>query len=102
MHQNALTVRIIGFVGSTILTLAAFFIVVRPDFFHFDIPMAVLAIIILAVVQFILQSICFIHLWGEKGPKWNLVVFASTLSIIFIIIFFSIWIMGHLEHHYTM
>lgn len=98
MHKT-LASRIIGFVASLILTLIAFFIVVRPDFFHMGIRMSILALLILAVLQFIVQSICFLNIWGEKGPRWNLVIFVSTLSIVLIIIVFSIWIMNHLNYN---
>lgn len=99
MHQKALTLRIIGFVASLLLTLGAFLIIFRPDVFHLDARMAVLAIISLAVLQSIIQYICFLSLKREKGPRWNFGVFASTISIILIIILFSIWIMDRLDYN---
>ena len=98
MHKT-LTSRIVGFVASLVFTAVAFLIVVRPDFFHFGAGMDLVAIYILAVLQFIAQSICFLNVLGEKGPRWNLVVFLSTLSIVLIIIVFSIWIMNHLDYN---
>lgn len=90
--------RLIGFVASLILTGAAFFIFFRPDFFHLEMKMNIVAIFILAILQCSVQSIFFLHILSEKGPRWNLVVYASTISIIFIIIFFSIWIMDTLNY----
>ena len=98
MHHK-LSLRITGFIASLILTLAAYFIIVSPEFFNFDIKIAIIVIFILALIQSFVQLIFFINVWKEKGPLWNLGVFISTVSIIFIIIFFSIWIMNHLNYN---
>jgi cytochrome o ubiquinol oxidase subunit IV len=90
--------RFVGFVASLILTGASFFIFFRPDFFHLEMKMNIVFIFTLAILQCTVQSIFFLHILSEKGPRWNLVVYASTISIIFIIIFFSIWIMDTLNY----
>lgn len=90
--------RFIGFVASLILTGAAFLIFFQPDFFHLSMKMNIMVIFIFAILQCSVQSIFFLHILSEKGPRWNLVVYASTVSIIFIIIFFSIWIMDSLNY----
>ncbi|HEY2811686.1 MAG TPA: cytochrome C oxidase subunit IV family protein [Rhabdochlamydiaceae bacterium] len=97
--QLTVTSRIIGLVGSLLLTLAAFFIILHPELFHLKMGMAVIAIFILALLQFLVQSIFFLNLWNEKGPRWNLLVFVSTVSIIIIIIVGTLWIMHHLDCH---
>lgn len=94
-----LTLRIIGLFASLILTLAAYFIILYPTWLHLENKMATLVIFILAIIQSIVQLMCFINLWREKGPLWNLYVFASTVSIMFVIIFFSIWIMDRLNYN---
>jgi len=101
MH-TALTPRIIGYVGSLILTIAAFFIVLYPEFFHLNTQIATTTLLCLALVQAAVQSIFFLNILSEKGTRWNLVVFASTISIILIIIVFSIWIMNHLNYNMMM
>jgi cytochrome o ubiquinol oxidase operon protein cyoD len=98
MHRE-LSLRVTGFIASLILTLAAYFIILNPDFFHFDIKTAIIVIFIFALVQALAQLIFFINVWKEKGPLWNLSVFISTVSIIFVIIFFSVWIMNHLNYN---
>lgn len=102
MHQKTILFRIIGYVASLLLTLGAFFIVLRPDFFNLGFKDAVLIIIIFALLQFLFQFVFFLDLWREKGSHWNLIVFASTISIILIIITFSIWIMNHLNYRMMM
>lgn len=98
MHYN-LSSRVTGFLASLMLTLVAYFIILTPSFFNLDIHAAVLIIFSLALLQSLVQLIFFIDVWNEKGWIWNLGVFISTASIIFIIIFFSIWIMNHLNYN---
>lgn len=99
--EKSLASRTIGFAASLILTLTAFLIIYNPGFFHLGAGAAINVILILALVQSIVQSIFFLNVLSEKGTRWNLVVFASTISIILIIIVFSIWIMHHLNYNMT-
>ncbi len=91
--------RVFGFVASLLLTIAAFTIIVSPELLHLKTEAAVILIFVMAVLQFTVQSFCFLHIWKEKGARWNMVVFFSTLSIILIIILFSIWVMDHLNEN---
>ena len=86
----------IGFVLSLLLTLSAYLIVVEhlvPDAF------IVFAIASLAFMQFIVQMIFFLHLDKEDGPRWNLIVFISTASIVLTVVAGSLWIMNHLNYN---
>lgn len=98
MNQKTLTGRLIGFVASLILTLTAFLIAVRPEF-NLGTQGTIIAIFILALLQFVVQTVFFLNLLSEEGPRWNLFVFLSTLSIIVIIVLGSIWIMNHLNYN---
>lgn len=97
--SHELSLRATGFIVSLLLTLATYFIIQNPGVFNFDLKMAVIAIFSLALIQASIQLIFFIDVWKEKGPLWNLAVFISTVSIIFIIIYFSIWIINHLNEN---
>jgi cytochrome o ubiquinol oxidase operon protein cyoD len=97
--QHDLSLRITGFIASLILTLTTYFIIINPIFFNFDVKTAVMVIFSLALIQSLVQLIFFIDVWKEKGSFWNLSVFASTATIIFIVVFFSIWIMNHLNYN---
>lgn len=94
-----MTFRIMGFAVCLLLTLLAFILIGYPGAFHLTTSEVILVIVNLAVLQAIVQSIFFLNLFGEKGVRWNVGVFLSTLSIIFVIIFFSIWIMDHLNYN---
>jgi heme/copper-type cytochrome/quinol oxidase subunit 4 len=97
MHD--LTMRICGFSTSLALTFAAYFIILDPSFFYLSLPSAVAVIIGLAFIQAFIQLLFFIDVWHEKEGYWNLTVFVSTSTIIFIVVFFSIWIMEHLNYN---
>lgn len=99
MQEKPLTLRITGFIASLIITVVAYFMIIGPGSFHLGIRTAIIVILILAVLQAMVQLICFINIWQEKGSRWNLGVFVSTLCIIVIIIAFSIWIMNSLDYN---
>lgn len=99
MHSQSLASRVIGFAASLILTATAFLIFFRPDFFHLEMKLNIIAVFVLAILQCTAQSIFFLNILSEKGPRWNLVVLASTISIIVIVIVGSMWIMNHLNYN---
>ena len=95
---------ILGLCVSGLLTLAAFVPVMiyvgsgRKAFA----PNALLAwILVLAVAQLIAQLFLFLHLGREKKPRWNMLIFSSTVGLILIVILGSLWIMGHLNYNMT-
>ncbi len=97
--QSALTLRIIGFVASLILTLGAYSLIIHPEFFHLGIKDALIGIYTLAFLQATVQFIFFLDIWRETGERWNLGVFISTILLILTIILFSIWIMNNLNYN---
>lgn len=99
MYPHALAFRIIGFAASLILTVVAYLVIMSPGSFYLGIPEAVFAIFFLAALQFVIQFIFFINIWREKGPRWNLAVFVSLMSIVLIVIAGSMWIMHHLNYN---
>lgn len=94
-----LALRVTGFIGSLILTLAAYFIILNPEMISANIKTTLIALFSLAFLQSLIQLIFFIDVWKKKEALWNLGVLISTISIIFIIIYFSIWIIHHLNEN---
>ena len=86
---------ITGFGTSVILTLAAFFAVLRPAFFGLSTGTTLVVIFALAFVQLIIQLVTFLHLGAERGPRWNTIALVLTVGTIFVIVAGSIWIMNH-------
>lgn len=86
----------IGFILSILLTLSAYLVVVEgliPS------PFVVVVIMSLAFLQFVVQMIFFLHLDKEEGPRWNLLMFLSTASLVLLVVIGSIWIMTHLNYN---
>lgn len=97
MHKT-LSSRIIGYLLSLILTLIAFLVTLNPDF-QSTIPITTTLLLALALLQFIVQSICFLNVWEKEGPPWKLMIYVSTLSIAMVIIVFTIWIIHRLDYN---
>lgn len=99
MHQKKTALRVIGFLLSLILTISLYFIVVSPDFFHLNSGMAVKVIFMLAILQALVQSVFFLDIWSKGDLFWNVGFYVSTISVIVVIVFFTIWIMANLDYN---
>ncbi|HUZ92811.1 MAG TPA: cytochrome o ubiquinol oxidase subunit IV [Candidatus Paceibacterota bacterium] len=92
----------IGFILSVLLTVTACLLIFIHDqsghviFTH---PFLRVSVVVLALAQFIVQLIFFLHLGSERGPRFKLAAFASTIGIVLIVIIGSIWIMNHLNYN---
>ena len=94
--SKLLKLYISGFVLSFILTVASFAFV----YFHLVSSGALLILVLLlALIQLLVQLIFFLHLGQEKRPRYQLMFFISTFSIILIMIIGSIWIMSNLNYN---
>lgn len=91
------TVRgyVFGFISCIIITLAAYFCATSHSLGN---DLAVGIIGGLALVQFIVQLLAFLHLGHEFRPRWKLMVFVLMICIVLIIVAGSIWIMNNLNY----
>ena len=89
---------ITGFVSSLIFTFTAYVLVVNQVFQG---SMLLTSIIVLALIQFVVQLICFLHIGSETGERWNLITFISTISVVLIVVVGAVWIMYHLNYNMT-
>ncbi len=85
-----------GFVLSILLTLEAYVLVVRHAVAS---PILVAAVAGLALVQFIVQLLFFLHLGRETKPRWKFYVFLYTVLLVAVLVIGSIWIMSNLGYH---
>jgi|SRR5579872_636644 len=102
--MSTLKAYITGFVLSILLTVAAYFLVawsVKSGIDMLSNSNLTFAVLVLAVIQFVVQLVLFLHLGREKKPRWNLAVFAATITLVLIVIIGSIWIMNHLNYNMT-
>jgi len=88
---------LIGFLLSIYLTISAYLVVVYDTFSR----NTVIAIVItLALTQFVVQAIFFLHVGKESKPRWNLIMFSFMVLVAAIIIIGSIWIMANLDYRH--
>lgn len=96
--HGSVTSYVIGFILSLIFTAIPYYLVVNKS-----VPSGTLliAIMVFAVLQMLVQIIFFLHL--GRGPKamYNLVFFGFTIITILVVVIGSIWIMNHLNYNMT-
>ncbi len=87
-----------GFVGSVVLTLTAYWLAT-----HGTASGNTLAIVlgVLAIVQFAVQMLLFLHVGEERGPRWKLGMAGMMLVVILILVGGSVWIMNNLNTRMT-
>ena len=85
-----------GFGFSIFLTLDAYFVITKHLLTG---PVAVAAIIALALIQLVVQLVFFLHLGRESKPRWNIVAFGFMLLVLLILVLGSLWIMNNLNYH---
>lgn len=87
-----------GFVASIALTLSAYWLTTRGNT---DGNVLVVVLAALAIVQFIVQMILFLHIGEERGPRLKLVTAGMMLTVVLILVVGSIWIMNNLNYRMT-
>ena len=100
-HGSHLMLRayMTGFALSVVLTLGAYFLVVAQM-----LPGAVLtaAIITLALIQFIVQIVCFLHLGSDRASRSKVIILGCIAVIVLILVAGSLWIMFDLNQRMTL
>jgi len=86
---------LIGFALSSVLTAIPFWLVMSDVLGN---PGATsVAVIVLAVVQIVVHTICFLHVNTRAEGGWTLVAYVFTAVILLIVVLGSLWIMYHLN-----
>lgn len=85
---------IVGFVLSIIMTVLAYYLATSdastPD-------VIVIAIVLIAVVQLIIQMIFFLHI--GQGSRWKLLTFIFTAFFVLFLVIGTVWVMHHLNYN---
>ena len=83
-----------GFVLSLVLTCTGYFFAVDHA-----VPLQIMLVVIVvcAVVQFVVQMSCFLHLGKDESSREKLVVLACAAVIVSILVGGSLWIMSSLN-----
>ena len=87
---------IIGFALSIIFTIIPFLAVVSGNLSK---NVAVFIIALSAVIQLLIQVICFMHITQEKKPMYLTQSFIFSIIALFIIVGGSLWVMYEMAYH---
>ena len=98
MSNATLKSYITGFIWSLGLTLIAYALVIHHSFSS---RILIAAVVGLALVQFLLQLVYFLHLGRETKPRWKLFVFLFMVMVVAILVFGSLWIKNNLNYRMT-
>lgn len=98
MNHTQIVRYSIGFFVSVALTLAAYVLVTGSNVGG---SLLLGSIAVLAIIQLIVQLVCFLHLGEEDKPRWRLRAFVAITGALLLIVFGSIWIMNNLDYHMT-
>ena len=86
---------LIGFALSAVLTAIPFWLVMSDALG--DPGETSVVVIVFAVVQILVHTICFLHVNTQAEGGWTLVAYVFTGVILLITILGSLWIMYHLN-----
>jgi cytochrome o ubiquinol oxidase subunit IV len=84
---------VVGFVLSILITLLSFYLV---SFGVFPPKTLYITIGLLALVQFFVQTVFFLHLNSRSNASWNLVSFLFTFLMVSVLVVGTMWIMYNL------
>lgn len=101
-HQFIAAVRkyVLGFLLALVLSVAGYVIVTGKLITDASTVMAVL--LALAVLQLIIQLVCFLHLGLGKRSGSRTVTFIFTATMMLVIVIGSLWIMKNLDYRMGM
>jgi cytochrome o ubiquinol oxidase subunit IV len=86
----------IGFILSIIFTIIPFYMIMH----HTSSSTVLISVAVFcAILQLLIQLVCFLHLNTESSPRWNLTAFMFTVLIVAILVIGSLWIMYNLNYN---
>lgn len=92
--HGSMKAYLVGFVVCLLLTGVSFSFVLTEAFSGL---MLLYTIVGLALIQALVQVLCFLHLGQEAKPRWETLIFCFMLLVLLIIAIGSLWIMNDLN-----
>jgi cytochrome o ubiquinol oxidase operon protein cyoD len=86
---------LLGFALSAVLTAIPFWLVMSGVLG--DPGLTAAAVIVMAVLQILVHTVCFLHVNTQSEGGWTLIAYAFTGVILLITVAGSLWIMYHLN-----
>ncbi len=99
-YRAALRRYMLGGVGALGWTLVAYGLVASRVVYDFS--LLATYVLVAALLQLVVQLVCFVHLPSEATPKWRQMSFFFTVLMVVVIIIGSIWIMLNLNYNMGM
>ncbi len=93
---KTLSAYLTGLVLSFLLTTAAFYAVMKQIF---STEMLYVTIAVLALLQFAVQTLCFLRLNAGPEGRWNLYPFLFAIFVVVVVLGGSLWIMYNLNYN---
>lgn len=87
---------IFGFVSSVALTIVAYLFAIKHIFSGY---VLIVALIELAILQFIAQLFFFLHFGKGKSAKYRLLTLVLMIFFVLVVILGSIWIISSLNYN---
>jgi len=87
---------IIGLLLSLILTLTSFTL---AGYHLMTTEHLYIFLTLLALIQLIVQVVCFLRLNASPDGRWNLMPFIFTIVIVLVLVIGSLWIMFNLNYN---
>ena len=104
MNQPSLvpliTKYVIGLFSALLLSCLAYLIVVEKWFDSSSSTMA--ALLLLAVIQLVIQLVCFLHLGIRGRSRSRTITIAYTFAMMLVIVIGSLWVMKNLDYRMGM
>jgi cytochrome o ubiquinol oxidase operon protein cyoD len=94
-EKGTLASYVTGFIFSVYLTIIAYLAVYNDAFNSFR---TTAFIIVLAVVQFVVQIVFFLHIGKERKPRWKFAALIFMIVVLLILVLGSLWIMSNLNY----
>lgn len=103
-HKTTVITYIIGFLLSIILTVASYLFAIQhlaSSHSVFSHQFLTAIFLLCALMQLVVQLLFFLHVGQESNPRWHLLFFLSTFSLVLLVVIASFWIMSHLNYNMT-
>ncbi len=97
-EQASLHSYTIGFLSAVVLTLLAFVVAGKHTIYGNKLIAVLLG---LAMVQFVLQLVFFLHVGREAKPRWKQLLLIMMIVFAVILVIGSIWVMYSLSYRMT-
>lgn len=98
--SSLVTKYLIGLGSALLLSVLTYVVVVEKWFESSTLTMAV--VLLLAVVQLVIQLVCFLHIGADKRSRDRTVTIVFTLVMMLVIVVGSLWVMHNLDYRMGM